>query len=251
MTDVFDPLEEAKKTEELVVRDAARKYHRFRPARFYGGIATADCVGCCLRCAFCWSWREVVRPEAFGTYCSPDEVARRLISIARSRGYRLVRVSGNEPTIGRGHLLSVLERIPSDLLFILETNGILIGSDRSYAESLAEYENLHVRVSLKGASEEDFSRLTGAAPEAFRLQLKALEHLLDNGVRVHPSCMISFSGAEAVESLRNRLESIEPSFREFEVEELTLYPHVELRLKELGIHYLSAHSPRAIPPDQI
>ena len=49
---MYDPVAHAAEVEKLVVRGSKRKYYRFRGARFYGGIATADCVGCCLKCAF-------------------------------------------------------------------------------------------------------------------------------------------------------------------------------------------------------
>ena len=48
----YDPIKRSEETAKVVLRNDLRKYHRFRPARFYGGIATADCVGCCLRCIF-------------------------------------------------------------------------------------------------------------------------------------------------------------------------------------------------------
>jgi uncharacterized Fe-S cluster-containing radical SAM superfamily protein len=38
---MYDPLVMADKTREVVCQGNRRKYHRFRPARFYGGIATA------------------------------------------------------------------------------------------------------------------------------------------------------------------------------------------------------------------
>jgi uncharacterized Fe-S cluster-containing radical SAM superfamily protein len=46
----------ASQTQAIVSRGRLRKYYRFRWAGYYGGIATADCVGCCLRCLSCWSW---------------------------------------------------------------------------------------------------------------------------------------------------------------------------------------------------
>jgi len=61
-----------------------------------------------------------------------------------------VRISGNELTICRTHLLQGLNLIPSDPHFILETNGILIEADPSYATDLARLPNLHVPVSLTG-----------------------------------------------------------------------------------------------------
>jgi len=248
---MYDAVEKARAAARIVCQGASRKYHRFRAARFYGGIATADCVGCCLGCVFCWSAREVAHPERYGRLCTPAEVADRLVAIARKKRYEQVRISGNEPTICREHLLQVLERIPSDLRFILETNGILIGADASYARDLARFANLVVRVSLKGASEAEFARLTGARPEDFRLPLAALAHLDRAGVAVHPAVMVSFSSDAAIEALRTRLAAIAARFADFEVEELVLYGDVADRLAAAQIPYRTAYSPRAVPPEQV
>jgi len=250
-TIMFDPIEMAKLARNIVCRNGQRKYYRFRPSRFYGGIATADCVGCCLKCVFCWSWREVARPEEFGNFYTSEEVARSLISIAKKKKLCQLRISGNEPTICREHLIKVLELIPKDFVFILETNGILIGNDPTYAEELSRFSNLHVRVSLKGTCEEEFSKLTGAIPEGFQLQLKALEYLNKCRVNTHPACMISFSTPENIAAMRKRLRGISPAFEDFEVEELILYPSVEERLKKLKIDYRTGHSPDNIPTELI
>ncbi len=125
---MFDPLKTSETTRAIVCDNDQRKYFRFRPARFYGGIATADCVGCNLRCAFCWSWNVTTRPEVCGTFYKPQDVAKRLIAIAMQKKFKRLRISGNEPTICREHLMKVLELIPKGYLFIIETNGILIGS---------------------------------------------------------------------------------------------------------------------------
>jgi len=178
---MYDPVARAEQTARIVCEGDLRTYHRFHPTRFYGGIATADCVGCCLDCAFCWSWRQVAHPQDYGRLYTPQEVAGRLVAIARRHGYGQVRISGNEPTICRAHLIKVIAAIPGDLFFILEANGILIGHDAGYAAELAAFPNLHVRVSLKGTNEAEFSRLTGAEPAGFRLQLKAIENLWRQG----------------------------------------------------------------------
>lgn len=248
---MYNPLELAEKARSLVCKDGKRKYYRFRPSRFYGGISTADCVGCCLRCVFCWSWDVVVRPNERGNFSAPDDVVSNLIRNARKKRYTQLRISGNEPTLCREHLLRVLELIPEEYLFILETNGILIGNDRTYAEELSRFTNLSVRVSLKGTSESEFSWLTGAVPDGFLLQLRALEHLLQSGVRVHPACMISFSSGEKIRALRRRLREIHPSLEEFEEEELILYPAVDQRLKKRTIHYRTGYRPDRIPAHQI
>jgi uncharacterized Fe-S cluster-containing radical SAM superfamily protein len=248
---MIDPLKIAEYTRNVVCRDDQRKYYRFRPSRFYGGISTADCLGCCLRCVFCWSWDKVIKPDRFGKYYTPEEVARRLVSTARSKRYNQIRISGNEPTICRRHLISVLELIPKDYLFILETNGILIGNDEQYAEYLSRFPNLYVRVSLKCTCEEEFSILTGAIPEGFQLQLKALEYLVKYKVHTHPACMISFSSNDNIRTLRKRLRAINPVFEDFEVEELILYPNVEERLKRLKIDFRTGYKPDKIPFEQI
>ena len=161
---------------------------------------------------------------------SPEEVAQRLYSIASSHGFHQVRLSGNEPTLARDHLLSVLEQFPEGIDFVLETNGILLGHDAGYAEALSIFSNLHVRVSFKGSSPEEFSRLTDAEPEAFWLPLKALDNLLHAGVSCHPAVMTSFSSSAAMHDLRERLYAIHPSFADFEEEVVFLNEAAKRRL---------------------
>ncbi|PIX21865.1 MAG: molybdenum cofactor biosynthesis protein MoaA [Deltaproteobacteria bacterium CG_4_8_14_3_um_filter_45_9] len=237
MATAIDPIALAEEAGKIVGSGEKRKYYRFRPAFYYGGIATADCVGCCLKCLFCWSWHIVTQPEKTGRFYSPEEVARNLVSIARKKGFHQVRISGNEPTLHRSHLLKVLELIPKEIRFILETNGILIGYDSSYAKDLSRFPHLYVRVSLKGACPEDFTRLTKAKPEGFHYQLKALEHLVEEGVDCFPAVMANFSSQEEIKKLRQRLKGIRSDFEDFEEEELILYPFVQENLKKAGISY--------------
>jgi len=190
-------------------------------------------------------------PDTYGKYYGPKDVASILMNIAKKKRLSHLRISGNEPTIHRHHLIEVLHSIDKKYSFILETNGILIGNDPAYAKELSAFTNLYVRVSLKGTNEDEFSRLTGSIPEGFKLQLKALEYLRDSGVKAHPACMISFSLPENVKALRKRLRAIDPDFEDFEVEELILYPQIEDRLRRMKINYISAYSPQNIPKEQI
>ena len=249
---MFNPLDLAALTEDIVSENGGRKkYYRFRSSRFYGGIATADCVGCCLECVFCWSREATRRPAETGQFCPAEDVVRKLLAIAREKKYKKLRISGGESTLDRSHLERVLELIPEDYEFILETNGILIGQDPAYAEMLSRFKNLYVRVCLKGTCEEEFALLTRAVPEAFQLQLEALKNLVCCGVQTHPACMISFSSDENIVRLKERLRTIHPAFEEFEVEELVLYSNVKERLDRLGVPYHKAYTPDNIPSDQI
>lgn len=231
----MDAIKQAEKVSALVSNGRDRKYYRFRWAQYYGGIATADCVGCCLFCIFCWSWRIVTHPEKCGKFYTPEYVANQLVKIAKKRNTNLIRISGNEPTLNMEHLLGVLQAIPSKYRFVLETNGILLGHDKGYCKNLAQFSNLHIRVSLKGCNEKDFEELTGADGGNFDLQLQALENLTKAGVSCHPSVMTYFSNEKDIQELRLRLQDISPQFRHFEEEQLILYPNIKERLKKFKI----------------
>ncbi len=248
---MYDPLELGRQTAKIVCQGTARKYYRFRPARFYGGIATADCLGCNLRCVFCWAWGQLHQVRKLGQFYEPAEVAARLVATAQKKGFSQMRISGNEPTLGMAHLLEVLSHLPQDLAFILETNGLILGVEAHWAKALAAFPQIFVRVRLKGCTPEEFSRLTGAVPGGFALQLQALEHLLAAGVDCHAAVMVSFSSAESVERLRQRLASIHPALGDFEPEELILYPAVAARLAKQGLAYFSGHLPHSLPADQV
>lgn len=251
----FDALKLSEAIEKIVVRGVERKYYRLvRGGRWYGGIATADCCGCNLRCVFCWSGAPRDHPDKIGKFYSPSQVYKALRGCALKRGYRQVRISGNEPTIGREHLLKVLELVEEEGLFnfILETNGILIGHDKKYAEELSRFTRVHVRVSIKGTSEEEFAMLTGALPEQFDLQIQALKNLLDYGVSCHPAVMLSFSSRENVKKLIDRLMEVDPVLvQEFEEEYVFMYPHVVDRLRRSGITPRISYSPSSIPEELI
>lgn len=255
---VYDVVSRHLAIEKIVVRRGVegfeRKYYRFRPARWYGGISSADCVGCGLLCKFCWVPDNVTaKPSSIGGFYSGSAVAYKLLSIARRYGYRQLRITGGEPTIGFKHLIDVLEALKGqDILFILETNGILLGYDESYSKLLSKYRFIHVRVSLKGCSEAEFSMLTGADPNGFRLQLKSLENLINAGVSCHPAAMVSFSPLESIKALLGRLSEIDGKLaEEFEVEELILYPHVKARLMKEKLRYRTAYTPDTVPKEQI
>jgi len=227
---MLDPIKLTEETKKVVVPNNQRKYYRFRKAPFYGGIATADCVGCNLRCIFCWAQNVVQNPKRFGKFYPPEIVAQKLIQIARKEKFDKVRISGNEPTIAKKHLLEVLKLIPQDLIFILETNGILIGIDKNFAKELSKFKNLHVRVSLKGTTEKEFERLTLTNGKFFNFQLKALENLRSQGVSCHPA-LIEIA-KEKREKLLEKLKKIDPSF-ELEIEPLLPYPKVQNNLRKI------------------
>jgi len=254
----YDSLARHRAIEKLVVQDREniqnRKYWRFRFDRWYGGIVTADAVGCGLLCKYCWVSDAVMfQPDKTGRFYSPDVVAKILIDLAKKKNIGQLRVSGGEPTVGKAHLLQLLDHLEGrGLLFILETNGIMIGNDRKYADDLAQHKIIHVRVSLKGCNENEFATLTGAQPEGFRLQLKALENLMRANVKCHPAVMTSFSTQQSLQQLTERLRRISPLLaEELEIEELILYPSVKRKINKHGLKYYSAYTPEGVPQERI
>jgi uncharacterized Fe-S cluster-containing radical SAM superfamily protein len=255
----YDPIVRASRVSELVCRSEggveSRLYYRFRADRWYGGIVTGDVIGCNLSCVFCWSWRFKDNP-ALGKPYKPSEVVERIVAIARGRGFGRVRLSGGEPTICRKHLIEVAGLLEGyDLEFIVETNGLLLGYDRGYAREFSRFTNVVARVSFKGVSPEEFHRLTGARPEFYELQFKALENLIDAGlepgVRVYPAAMIGFSSDDGVKAFVERLSNIHPALADVDWEYVIMYQHVRERLEKLKIKPLRAVDPRGVPLEMI
>jgi uncharacterized Fe-S cluster-containing radical SAM superfamily protein len=236
----YDPLELARETEKIVTRQGPdgleRKYTDFYSVPVYRGIATGYAVGCYLRCIYCWSNWSRDFPERFGEFCSPKEVARRLFKAAEdgivySDYWRKLipkvnklRLSGCEPTLGKGHLLSIMEHIESSKyeLFILETNGILFGADKDYVKKVAEFSSkLYVRVSFKAATPEGFTQRTGAIGEYYELPFKALRHLLDEAIYARAAAMTDprIMSKEERKILIKRLGEIDPRYKKGELEE--------------------------------
>jgi len=241
----FDPVDLAKETERIVTRSGSegleRKYEDFYATGVYGGIATGYCVGCCFRCVFCWvSWGRDF-PEKFGNFYSPKEAFNRLKEAAHRYRVGKLRISGAEPTLGMNHLLGLLEHVEQSEfnLFILETNGILLGVDKEYVKKISRFTKPHVRVSLKAGTPEEFAKKTGAKPEAFEIPFQAIRNLLDYNVSFHVAAMSAdprIMKPKERESLMQKLSEIEPSLLlSLEEEVMDGYDTTLARLKFAGL----------------
>jgi uncharacterized Fe-S cluster-containing radical SAM superfamily protein len=190
---------------------------------------------------YCWVSLSRDFPERAGTFYSPEEAFEKLSEAARTYGTRKLRISGAEPTLGKDHLLGLLEHVEgSDFdLFILETNGILFGADRSYVRAISRFSKPHIRVSLKAGTPEAFTRKTGAKPESFELPFKAIQNLLDYGVSFHVAGMLDdprfVTPQERVELAQRLLEIDQRLVLTFEGEVADPYDSTLLRLKAAGM----------------
>ncbi|MEM2936593.1 MAG: radical SAM protein, partial [Candidatus Bathyarchaeia archaeon] len=149
-------------------------------------------------------------------FYSPEEVFNQLRKVARKYGVNKLRVSGAEPTLGRDHLLGLLECVEDSefSIFILETNGILFGVDKDYVRRVSRFTKPHVRVSLKAGTPEDFTRKTGAKPETFEIPFQAIQNLMDYNVDFHVASMSAdprIVTPKERENLIKKLAEIDPS----------------------------------------
>jgi len=206
----FDPAELAKETEKILCKGDARKYTDFYATGVYGGIATGYTCGCCLRCVFCWvDWSRDF-PERYGHFYSAEEAFGRLKDAARRFNVRKLRISGAEPTLGKEHLLGLLAHVESSEfdLFILETNGILLGADRDYVKDLSRF--------------------------------KAIRNLLDSGVSFHVAAMSAdprIMGEKEREALILKLADIDPELAlKLEEEVVDPYKTTLARLEYAGLN---------------
>ena len=234
----YDPIALAAATEKVVVDGSQRKYVQLgRTLRFYGGTTSATEVGCNLRCKFCFSDKPVWKPKQTGRFYTPQQVFDGLATNARKYGHTSISASASEGTLGRQHLHELLELVDeSEFVYILETNGMTLGDDKEFAESLAKYKNLHVRVSIKGCNEDEFHRLTGARASAYELPFKALQHLIDAGVSCNACVSVSFSDAAGIKSVEKKLETMHPGIlKSLELERIKLFPKVQRRIQNEGL----------------
>jgi len=234
----YDPIKLTKKMESIVVDGNKRKYAKLsRPLRFYGGTTSAVEVGCNLRCKFCFSDKPVFRPQSTGKFYSPEEVFNALVNGAKRYGHKLISASASEGTLGRQHLFELLGLVEkSKYVYILETNGMTLGNDKSFAEQLTSYKNLHVRVSIKGTSQEEYHQLTDAIPESYELPFRALKHLIDAGVSCNACVMVSFSNNEGIQNVERKLFELHPGLlKSLEKERITPFPKVAERLAKNGL----------------
>lgn len=240
----FDPLQRSRESESAVMRGERRLYYRFRPAPYYGGIATADAVGCSFLCAYCWNYFRNLNPSRFKNFYSPQAVASRLLNIARKKSFHLFRISGAEPLLGEKsfeHLVEVLNIIFKNSphsKFILETNGFFLGYTKDLIKQL-RFKNLHIRICLKGVDEDSFELITGAKKEFFEFPLIALKALEEEGIRAWPALMRDLFFSEEIAQLENLLEKLKIK-ADLELEVLEDYPFVLENMRERKVFIKSA-----------
>lgn len=209
------------------------KYYSFRYTRFYGGIATAYCSECNLECVYCYSQDK----RDTGKERSAEFVAEKLIKICEDREIDKARISGGEITLDFPHLLDVLDYLMtnSEIVFYLETNGILLGKNPEYIKALASYDynRLIVTVSLKHIVPVFFENLTKAPAKMCRYPISAVERMMDEGINVRIAYMEDWYSSKETKELEawfTNLFDIPYLFYELQLSEEDITALIESRI---------------------
>jgi len=214
LTFPFDPIKRSAEVEAIVMRGNARLYYRFRSSGHYGGVVTADTVGCNVLCAYCWNYRKNQNPTE-GEFCSAAEVISRLRAEADRTGIRNFRISGAEPILGEmsaRHLADVLGVFPGR--FIVETNGIILGHNPRLLDLLLPH-SPYIRLTIKGHSPARFQEITGGCGSAFQYQVAAARELRRRGSTFRIAAMAGAVDSHALDKLFPEEEIEWEEFRNF------------------------------------
>lgn len=227
--EAFDPIERAREVEKIVVKGDQRLYYKFRYQEYYNGVATADTIGCNILCAYCWNYARNQNPAATkgAVFKTPGEVAIRLNGICEKKRINTVRISGAEPFLGEAstkHLAEVL-KLCKGREFIIETNGLMLGFKPELIDLIKPFKP-YVRLTIKGDSNDQFEKVTGAKGEFFDYQLEAYHELKKRHVETGIAIMPEFVSYRTIKSMVQH---------QIETEGLIPYGGIGKRLKERGI----------------
>jgi uncharacterized Fe-S cluster-containing radical SAM superfamily protein len=235
----FDPIKRAREVEKIVMKENSRLYYRFRPALYYGGIATADAIGCSFLCAYCWNYDRNLHPERFGKFYYPEDVSSNLLSIAEKKSFNLFRITGSEPILGEvsfKHLIEIIKVVFKKKAwskFVIETNGLVLGY-RSNLIKYLKFTNLQVRIAIKGVDEKSFESITGAKKDFFIYPIRAVKELQKEHIKAWPAVMRDLFKDSEIESLKDILRK-EDIKGDIELEKLERYPFVLDNMKKRRI----------------
>jgi uncharacterized Fe-S cluster-containing radical SAM superfamily protein len=66
---------------------------------------------------------------------------------------------------------------------------MLFGVDEDYVKRISRFNKVHIRISLKAGTREDFTRKTGALGESFEIPFRAIKFMKKHGCSFHVAAM--------------------------------------------------------------
>jgi uncharacterized Fe-S cluster-containing radical SAM superfamily protein len=176
----FNPILRSQEIEKLVMAGDERRYYRFRYAKFYNGIITADASGCNLLCAYCWNYKKNYTIESCeDKFYSSDAVAEKIIKLMEKHKTDRYRISGCEAILGSEsvkHLAKIIKLVGDGC--IVETNGIILGYQPELLQRIPK--SARIRLTIKADGPKAFELITGARASFFKYQIEAIRALNDS-----------------------------------------------------------------------
>ena len=210
-------------------RGTDRRYHRFRTTA--DDTFVADCIGSNLRCAHEWGWCEgILDDPSAGRFYSPNDIVTKAKEARRTEGCTRIRLTGMEPAMHDSHLLQLADMLPDDFSLVIETNGMLVS--RGFLDQLCSVTDLHLRLSFKGTTPDQFQTLSRVAPSYFHNQIEAYQAALNANCQLETALAGVFDTKDK-ERLEDRLSRYKEDVS-VELEPLRLCPANEQRLKKAG-----------------
>ncbi|MBU4245610.1 MAG: hypothetical protein ABIF85_04705 [Nanoarchaeota archaeon] len=125
-------------------------------------------------------------------------------------------------------------------LFLIETNGMLLGEDKELAKELSSFgDYIHVRLSFKAGTPEAFEQKTGAEAKYFENQFRALEYLKKYGIPYNLAAMSKnpelMPDGERHNLFKRMAEYGLENFSRLDEEKADLFGITKKRLAESGI----------------
>ncbi len=140
----------------IVCRNNQRKYYRFRPSKFYGGIATADCVGslgCNFRCPGCQNWDIAHWKD--GSQETEYLLPEGAVELAIKEGCIGISWTFNEPTLWLEYTVDSAKLARAKGLYTNYVTNGFITEEALYM--IAPFLDVY-RIDIKGFSDSTYSR---------------------------------------------------------------------------------------------
>jgi MoaA/NifB/PqqE/SkfB family radical SAM enzyme len=164
---------------------------------------------CNFRCVHCYAGHLAGQTPLQAAEIETEKVFG-LLSAAADAGCLLLLLSGGEPLLREDFTEIYAHARRLGMIVTVFTNASLVA--QTHLDVFAEYPPHMVEVSVYGATEAVYERVTGV-PGSFRRSQRGIERLLDGGVRVGLKTMILRENADEIAGIEAFAQSLGLPFR--------------------------------------
>ena len=164
---------------------------------------------CNLRCVHCYCNLPLNDREAIDTELKTEEVYRIFDQIAET-GCLWLLITGGEPLLRKDFLDIYTYAKKKGFIPTLFTNGTLLTPE--IADALVEWPPFQVEITLYGAIEETYEKITGI-PGSFKRCQKGIDLLLERNIPLDLKTMAMTVNQEEIQTMKKYADDLGVSFR--------------------------------------